>query len=89
MIAPSALPDDVEVETAIERLSAEPRYGDEFVQLLVDEISERPRSLSRTADVVRSGVIARLESAGLAGGHARPLSSEVWSLEVPKDWFKD
>jgi pimeloyl-ACP methyl ester carboxylesterase len=35
------------------------RYGDEFVQLLVDEISERPRSLSLTADVVRSGVIAR------------------------------
>ena len=25
----------------------------------------------------------------VAGGHAQPLSSEVWSLEVPKDWFKD
>jgi hypothetical protein len=24
----------------------------------------------------------------VAGGHARPLNSEVWSLEVPKDWFK-
>ncbi len=48
------------------------RYGDEFVQLLVDEISERPRSLSRTADVVRSGVIARLESAGLAGDTLDP-----------------
>ena len=43
------------------------RYGDEFVQLLVDEMSERPRSPARTADVVRSGLIARLESAGLAG----------------------
>ena len=48
------------------------RYGDEFVQLLVDEISERPRSLSRTADVVRSGLIARLESAGLAGDTLDP-----------------
>ena len=25
----------------------------------------------------------------VAGGHAQPLSSEVWSLEVPKEWFKD
>ena len=23
----------------------------------------------------------------VAGGHARPLNSEVWSLEVPRDWF--
>jgi hypothetical protein len=25
----------------------------------------------------------------VAGGHAQPLNSEVWSLEVPKDYFKD
>ena len=25
----------------------------------------------------------------VAGGHAQPLSSEVWSLHVPPDWFKD
>jgi hypothetical protein len=25
----------------------------------------------------------------VAGGHAKPLSSEVWSLHVPADWFKD
>jgi hypothetical protein len=25
----------------------------------------------------------------VAGGHAQPLNSEVWSLDVPKDWFKD
>ncbi|MCE9532424.1 MAG: galactose oxidase [Planctomycetes bacterium] len=24
----------------------------------------------------------------VAGGHAKPLNSEVWSLEIPKDWFK-
>ncbi|MBT4868344.1 MAG: galactose oxidase, partial [Planctomycetaceae bacterium] len=22
----------------------------------------------------------------VAGGHARPLSSEVWSLQLPKGW---
>jgi Kelch motif protein len=25
----------------------------------------------------------------IAGGHAKPLSSEVWSLEIPMDWFQD
>ena len=25
----------------------------------------------------------------IAGGHAQPLSSEVWSLDIPKDYFKD
>lgn len=24
----------------------------------------------------------------LAGGHAQPLNSEVWMLDIPKDWFK-
>ena len=24
----------------------------------------------------------------VAGGHAQPLNSEVWSLEVPRDWFE-
>ena len=24
----------------------------------------------------------------VAGGHAKPLSNEVWSLELPKDWGK-
>ncbi len=25
----------------------------------------------------------------IAGGHAEPLNSEVWSLEIPKNWFDD
>jgi len=25
----------------------------------------------------------------VAGGHAKPLNSEVWSLSIPEDWFKD
>jgi hypothetical protein len=48
------------------------RYGEEFVQLLLDEMSEHPRSLSRTADVVRSGLVARLASAGLTGDTLEP-----------------
>jgi hypothetical protein len=24
----------------------------------------------------------------IAGGHAQPLSSEVWSLDFPPDWFR-
>jgi len=43
------------------------RYGEEFVQLLIDDMSERPRSLSRTTDVIRSGLLARLATTGLAG----------------------
>src|ERR1700690_3999166 len=43
------------------------RYGAEFTELLVSEISERPRSLRRSLDVARGGVRARLADAGLAG----------------------
>jgi hypothetical protein len=37
------------------------RYGEEFTQLLIDDISERPRCWRRTLDVARSGVTARRE----------------------------
>jgi hypothetical protein len=47
------------------------RYGEEFTQLLLDDISERPRSFARTVDVLRSGVLARLAFAGLAGDALR------------------
>jgi hypothetical protein len=43
------------------------RYGAEFTELLVSDISERPRSLRRSLDVARGGVRARLADAGLAG----------------------
>jgi len=46
------------------------RYGDEFTELLMSELSEQPRSWGRTWDVIRSGLAARLSSAGLGG---RPL----------------
>ena len=41
------------------------RYGDEFAELLISEMSEQPRSLRRQVDVAVSGVVARLAYAGL------------------------
>ncbi|HEU5243039.1 MAG TPA: hypothetical protein VFU33_01445 [Gaiellaceae bacterium] len=41
------------------------RYGEEFTQLLVDDIRERPHSWRRTLDVARSGLAARLEQGPL------------------------
>jgi hypothetical protein len=43
------------------------RFGDEFTELLISDICERPRSWARTADVVRGGLVARLSGAGLCG----------------------
>ena len=43
------------------------RYGEEFAELLIADISERPRSRTRTADVARGGIVARLATAGLCG----------------------
>jgi hypothetical protein len=43
------------------------RYGEEFTELLIADLDERPRSRSRTADVIRGGIVARLADAGLCG----------------------
>ena len=43
------------------------RYGEEFAELLIADISERPRSRTRTADVARGGIVARLAAAGFCG----------------------
>jgi hypothetical protein len=43
------------------------RYGDEFTELLISDMAERPRSAARTLDVVRGGVLARCTVAGLGG----------------------
>ena len=48
------------------------RYDEEFAELLVADIEERPRSRSRTADVIRGGIVARLGQAGLCGGAPAP-----------------
>jgi hypothetical protein len=41
------------------------RYGEEFTELLVSDIAERPGSLGRTLDVAKGGLLARLAGAGL------------------------
>jgi hypothetical protein len=43
------------------------RYGEEFIELLVAELEERPRAPRRSADIARGGLTARLATAGLAG----------------------
>jgi hypothetical protein len=49
------------------------RYGEEFTELLVAELGERPHSAHRCFDLACSGLTARLAAAGLAG---RPLDTE-------------
>jgi hypothetical protein len=52
------------------------RYGDEFAELLMSEVSEQPHSWRRSADVARTGLTARLSYAGL-GGHTLDPSAQV------------
>jgi hypothetical protein len=42
------------------------RYGEEFAELLVSDIEDRPGSAGRALDVARSGITARLGVIGLA-----------------------
>ncbi len=48
------------------------RYGEEFLEFLVDDFEERPHSMDRGLDVARSGLVARLAAAGLGGGSLDP-----------------
>ena len=43
------------------------RYGEEFTELLMAEMEERPHSFRRVLDVARGGFVARLAVAGVAG----------------------
>ena len=56
------------------------RYGEEFVELLVDDIAERPRSPWRALDVASSGVVARLATAGLEVVRSTPtiMGADRW-----------
>src|ERR1700688_3954962 len=56
------------------------RYGDEFAELLISDLSEQARSWQRTADVARSGLIARLTRAGLSGHALEPFDQVRASL---------
>ena len=48
------------------------RYGEEFTELLLADLSEQPRSWRRSADVARSGLLARLAGAGLTSHPPEP-----------------
>jgi hypothetical protein len=56
------------------------RYGDEFAELLIADIAERPRSAARTLDVARGGVVARLAGAGLCGVGGRHGAASLATL---------
>ncbi len=56
------------------------RYGEEFTELLIADLAEQPRSWRRTADVARSGVLARLAGAGLASHPLDPALASRASL---------
>jgi hypothetical protein len=56
------------------------RYGAEFAELLTADIGERPRSRTRTADVARGGIVARLAAAGLTGWTLEPAAQVRTSL---------
>lgn len=43
------------------------RYGDEFAELLMDELAEQPRSARRGLNIAASGLRCRLAGLGLAG----------------------
>jgi len=60
------------------------RYGAEFAELLVADIEERPRSRSRTADVIRGGIVARLGQAGLCGAGVWGDPAEPGPLAAPR-----
>src|ERR1700728_102756 len=56
------------------------RYGDEFLELLMEDVLERPRSWRRDADVAVSALVARLAAAGLGGVAREPLDQARRSL---------
>jgi hypothetical protein len=58
------------------------RYGDEFFELLIADLAERPHCPSRTLDVLRGALVARLNGAGLVGPVVEPQRQAAASLAV-------
>jgi hypothetical protein len=52
------------------------RYGEEFAELLLAELTEQPRSARRTANVIASGLLARCTAAGLTS-HELPPAEQI------------
>lgn len=53
------------------------RYGEEFTELLIADIRDRPCSPARILDVARGGIVARLTDAGLAARSPRCAAGAV------------
>ncbi len=62
------------------------RFGEEFAELLICDIAERPRSWARCADVVRGGIVARLGAIGLCGYGLEAACDDVRSSLVSLSW---
>jgi hypothetical protein len=58
------------------------RYADEFFELLIADLAERPHCPSRTLDVLRGAMVARLNGAGLVGPVVEPQRQAATSLAV-------
>jgi hypothetical protein len=56
------------------------RYGEEFTELLVAEMAEKPHSWRRNTNVVWSGLIARISEVGLGERTFDPLDQVRRSL---------
>ena len=56
------------------------RYGAEFTELLLADFADRPRCWRRTADVIRTGLLARLASIGLTSRALDPAAQIRASL---------
>jgi hypothetical protein len=56
------------------------RYGEEFHELLIDDLKERPHSVGRSLDIVRTALLAHLAVAGLGGRSLDPVEQGRRSL---------
>jgi hypothetical protein len=56
------------------------RYGEEFAELLLAELADRPQDWRRTADVIRTGLLARLAAVGLTRHALNPVDQIRASL---------
>jgi hypothetical protein len=62
------------------------RYGDELAALIVDDVTDQPRSLRRDLDVVRAGLGARLSGCGMTAATAAVASAVVFVASALSIW---